>query len=209
MIVTNVELSKNELELVCNSEFILTKNRIIAKAHNLFGLLSEAYKTTLNNYKDILPPEVFATSPKIYKGENYLSLPYVLMDYPRVFSKDDVFAIRSFLWWGNFFSITLHLSGRFLQAFKHNIGYALKEQHPEDYFVCINNEQWQHHFEKTNYAALNETGFESIFEKPFFKLSKKLALKDWEKAPAFFETNYAGFLQLLAPVNYPGGERVL
>jgi hypothetical protein len=209
MIVTNVELSKNELELVCSSEFILTKNRIIEKAYNLFGLLSEAYKTTLNNYKEVLPPEVFATSPKIYKGENYLSLPYVLMDHPRLFSKDDVLAIRSFLWWGNFFSITLHLSGRYLHMFKHTIRYRLKEQHAEDCFVCINDEQWQHHFEKTNYAALNETEFESIFERPFIKLSKKLDLKDWEKAPAFFENNYAGFLQLLAPVNYPGGERVL
>jgi len=209
MIVTNVELSKNELELVCDSEFILTKNRIIEKAYNLFGLLSEAYKITLNNYKEVLPPEVFAASPKIYKGENYLSLPYVLMDHPRVFLKDDVFAIRSFLWWGNFFSITLHLSGRFLQAFKPNIRLALQEQHAQDYFVCINEAQWQHHFEKTNYISLNKIESESIFQKPFFKLSKKLDLKDWEKAPAFFETSYAGFLQLLAPLNYPGGERVL
>jgi hypothetical protein len=41
---TNVELSKNESELVINSEFILTKNRIIEKVYTLFGLLSEDYK---------------------------------------------------------------------------------------------------------------------------------------------------------------------
>jgi len=197
MMITNVELSKNELELVCNSEFILTKNRIIEKAYNLFGLLSETYKTTLNNYKEVLPAEVFKTSPKIYKGENYLSLPYVLMDHPRVFLKDDVFAIRSFLWWGNFFSITLHLSGRFLQPLKNNIRLSLKNREHNDYYVCIGEERWQHHFEKTNYASLSEIEPESVLQKPFLKLSKKLALTDWEKAPGFFESNYSDILSLL------------
>ena len=96
---TNVELSKNELELVINSEFILTKNRIIEKVYNLFGALSESYKNTLLRHVNTLPVEAFTTSPKIYKGENYLSLPYVMMDYPRVFLMDDIFAIRSFFWW--------------------------------------------------------------------------------------------------------------
>ena len=122
---TNVELSKNELELVTNSEFILTKNRIIEKVYNMFGALSETYKETLNEHTALLPTEVFASSPKIYKGENYLQLPYVMMDYPRIFLKDDVFAVRSFFWWGNYFSITLHLSGRYLQQFRNNILFNL------------------------------------------------------------------------------------
>lgn len=197
MKITNVELSKNELELVCDSEFILTKNRIIEKAYNLFGLLSETYKTTLEGYKTILPPEIFKASPKIYKGENYLSLPYVLMDHPRVFLKEDVFAIRSFLWWGNFFSITLHLSGRFLEAFKDNINASLENGEYNDHFVCINEEQWQHHFEKTNYVRLNETTSGDVLQRLFFKLSKKMALTEWEKAPDFFENSYLQFLRLL------------
>jgi len=197
MMITNVELSKNELELVCNSEFILTKNRIIEKVYTLFGLLNEDYKKELLTRESILPAEVFSFTPKIYKGENYLSLPYVLMDYPRVFLKDDVFAIRSFLWWGNFFSITLHISGRFLQPLKNNIRLSLKNREHNDYFACINEEQWQHHFEKTNYVSLNEIEPESVLQKPFLKLSKKLALTDWEKAPEFFESNYSVILGLL------------
>jgi len=117
MPTTNVELSKNELELVSSSEFILTKNRIIEKVYNLFGALSEQYKAALNEHREILPVDIFKTPPKIYKGENYLSLPYVMMDYPRMFSKEDVFAIRSFFWWGNYFSITLQLSGKYFYQF--------------------------------------------------------------------------------------------
>ena len=125
---TNVELSKNELELVTSSEFILTKNRIIEKVYNLFGALSETYKDALKAGEAFLPDEVFVTSPKIYKGENYLSLPYVMMDCPRIFFKEDMFAIRSFFWWGNYFSITLQLSGVYLEMYADKIVDFIKDK---------------------------------------------------------------------------------
>jgi hypothetical protein len=195
---TNVELSKNELELVTSSEFILTKNRIIEKVYNLFGTLSEVYKDSLNVYTGLLPVEVFAYSPKIYKGENYLSLPYVMMDYPRVFLKDDVFAIRSFFWWGNYFSITLHLSGRFLQTFKNNIELNLKKRNDEDHFVCINDKQWQHHFEETNYKPLREIeSVEKILNRSFIKIAKKIPLTKWNKASEFYANTYTDLIRML------------
>jgi len=196
---TNVELSKNELELVTNSEFILTKNRIIEKVYNLFGSLSEVYKERLNIYAGLLPAEVFAYSPKIYKGENYLSLPYVMMDYPRVFLKEDVFAIRSFFWWGNYFSVTLHLSGRFLQSFKNDIRLNLEKGDKEDYFVYINNEQWQHHFEETNYKPLREIeSVEKILNQPFIKIAKKIPLTQWNNILEFYANNYTDLIRMLS-----------
>jgi hypothetical protein len=195
---TNVELSKNESELVTNSEFILTKNRIIEKVYNLFGDLIGNYQTMLYEYITTLPAEVFSVSPKIYKGENYLGLPYVMMDYPRVFLRNDVLAVRSFFWWGNFFSITLHLSGKFLTEHKNNILCGLKNKNAADLFVCIHDEQWDHHFEITNYKSLNDINIEETLQKPFLKIAKKLSLTDWEKSFNFFESSCAALLKLLA-----------
>lgn len=198
MINTNVELSKNEFELVTNSEFILTKNRIIEKVYNLFGGLSETYKDLLNAHAAFLPAEVFASTPKIYKGENYLSLPYVMMDYPRIFLKDDVFAIRSFFWWGNYFSITLQLSGKFLQAFKNDIELKLKNRMDENYFICTNNVQWEHHFEGSNYTALQEiNSIQKILNNPFIKIAKKHSLNEWNSAFNFYKNNYEDLLALI------------
>ena len=195
---TNVELSKNELELVTSSEFILTKIRIIEKVYNLFGALSEAYKDALNLHKTNLPHEIIASSPKIYKGENYLNLPYVLMDHPRVFSKKDVFAIRSFFWWGNYFSITLHLSGKYLQLFKGNIQQKLNNRILDDYFICVNDEPWQHHFEETNYKLLKEIDFaEMHLDKPFLKIAKQLPLQKWNDAEGFYRKNYNSLLKII------------
>jgi len=195
---TNVELSKNESELVINSEFILTKNRIIEKVYKLFGLLNEDYKNELLNRERILPPEVFSFTPKIYKGENYLSLPYVMMDYPRVFLKDDVFAIRSFFWWGNYFSITLQLGGRFLQACRNKIELNLNNKIKADYFICINDAPWEHHFEESNYQSLKTIdSIEKILNKPFIKIAKRHSLSEWNNAITFYKSNYKNLLQLM------------
>ncbi|MFT4153742.1 hypothetical protein [Parafilimonas sp.] len=197
MAATNVELSKNELELVVNSEFILTKNSIIKKVYDLFGALSESYKTTLAENKTWLPREIVDTSPKIYKGENYLQLPYVMMDYPRIFFKGDVFAIRSFFWWGNYFSVTLQLAGKYFEHFKNTIHHNLKQQFNSDLFAGVNDDMWQHHFETSNYKPLNEADIDELLEKPFIKIADKLSLNEWNKAPGFFEGAYGRLLALL------------
>jgi len=195
---TNVELSKNESELVINSEFILTKNRIIEKVYTLFGLLSEDYKIKLLSCKTILPSEVFSSSPKIYKGENYLNLPYVMLDYPRVFLKENVFGIRSVFWWGNYFSITLQLGGRFLQACRIRVEANLKNEVNGDYFICINDAPWEHHFEESNYQSLKTIdSIETILNKPFIKIAKRHSLSEWNDAATFYRSNYENLLQLM------------
>lgn len=193
---TKVELSKNEMELVTNSEFILTKNRIIGKVYGMFGDLSETYKSLFNSYAPSLPQEALMPTPKIYKGENYLQLPYVMMDYPRVFSKEGIFAIRSFFWWGNYFSITLHLSGKYLKLFDCSLRAGADKL--EKYFACINNEQWHHHFELNNYQPLkNIPSIENLLKKPFIKLAKNLSLHEWNKAPGFYTDTYSEILGII------------
>ena len=89
-----VQLSAEEMRLVRDAAWILTKNSVMGKVVAMFGELSGGWK-----------------EPKISKGENYKGLPWVMLDYPRVFGKEDVYAIRTFFLWGHAFSITLHLKG--------------------------------------------------------------------------------------------------
>lgn len=197
MPATNVELSKKELELVVNSEFILTKNRIIQKVYDLFGLLSEDFRKTLNNFSNSLPAEAHLSSPKIYKGENYLYLPYVMMDYPRFFNKNDAFAIRCFFWWGNYFSITLQLSGKFFKRYKAVLSQFLKDKQHEAYFICVSASQWDHHFEESNYKPFNAISSEEILEKQFIKVAARLPLNNWNDAEIFFRKQYREFIEML------------
>ena len=97
-----------------------------------------------------------AIPPKISKGENYKGLPYLVLDYPRYFGKDDHFAIRSMFWWGNFFSITLHLSGIYKKMYENKIEASFTLLKEESFFIGISDDQWEHHFETSNYLPLEK-----------------------------------------------------
>ena len=57
------------------------------------------------------PSNAFLKAGKISKGDSYLDLPYFVLDYPRLFSKEDVFAYRVMVRWGHEISFTFHLGG--------------------------------------------------------------------------------------------------
>lgn len=186
--MANVKLSKDELELVTNAELILTKNRIIQKVYELFGELSIAYRELSKD----LDEDLLHIHPKISKGENYLGLPWVMLDYPRNFSRDDVFAIRSFFWWGKHFSITLQLQGKHQQQFAS----SLQQHISKGWCICIGSDAWQHHFEMDNYRLFNEADNLSAF--PYIKLAKKIPLHEWDNVFDFFTSNFAELRNILS-----------
>ncbi len=200
----NVKLSKTELSLVTDAAVILTKNNIIAKVYELFGALSEELQKLALDNSAILPPEARAVSPKIYKGEQYLGLPYVMLDYPRYYSGKDVIAVRCLFWWGNFFSITLHLSGKFRSFYETALRNWIKQHGNNNWFVCVHNDAWQHHFGPDNYQPL-PAGDENEFDetllggREFIKLAKRIPLEQWDSAIDFFTAEYRTLLRMFEP----------
>ena len=112
MDIAKIRLSPEEEALVATTDWILTKNNVLQKIKQLLLALQSRQQDLLLPFNS-LPEEVLKSSPKISRGENYKGLPWLVLDYPRYFNKADVFAIRTLFWWGNFFSITLHLSGSY------------------------------------------------------------------------------------------------
>ncbi|MDB5210816.1 MAG: hypothetical protein JWQ30_1643, partial [Sediminibacterium sp.] len=139
-------------------------------------------------------------SPKISKGEQYQGLPWVMLDHPRHFTATDAFAIRSFFWWGNFCSITLHLSGSCKEKYAAQIQKYFDSASPEGWYTGTGNDQWKHHFEEDNYIPLEKKEVHHFLEQPFIKLAKKISLKDWEELPVFFEESYREIVQMLTNV---------
>jgi len=168
-----IQLSDAEMELVQNAEILLTKNRIIGKVYELFGQVAE-----LVNYG-------VGPSAKISRGENYLGLPWVMLDYPRIFSRQEVFAVRVFFWWGNFFSVTLHCKGSYLQQHKQDILDNLPLLEKYGFHVCISNDEWRHEFTEDNYVPIATVGQATLREMlnagSFCKLSARISLEQWSR----------------------------
>ncbi len=202
MQASKILLSAEELNLAENSEWILTKNRIIQKIISLFAQLAGSFQENTFAYKQFLPPELFDLSPKISRGEQHRGLPYVMLDYPRIFSKENVFAIRSFFWWGNFFSLTLHLKGNYKDQFERNIKEHGSLLAQKNFFISIGEDEWRQDFEEDNYLPLNSTNgvlLNKYFSgKDFLKLAVKWPLRSSNEMEPILEDHHAFLLQVVA-----------
>ncbi len=187
---TKVTLSDGELALAAEMNFILTKRKIIDTAAMLFNsqlpALNAIFANKLQQFDTIK-----ARNPKITKGENYNGFPYVIMDYPASFEKDNIFALRTMFWWGNFFSITLHLSGKYKLAFEQNI---LKGQSDDSrLYLAVGDSEWQHHFGEDNYLAISKIPNEAlpiIRDKHFIKIALKYELHHWNMMQSVLPEGY-------------------
>ncbi len=196
-----IRLSQTEMEIATSTELILTKNAILQKVNQLLAALQQEQQLSLTKFAAALPPELVSSSPKISRGENYQGLPYLMLDHPRVFDQENIAAIRTMFWWGNFFSTTLHVSGKYKNAAEEKIIAAFPLLKKQGFFICVNEEQWEHHFEKYNYIPLGELRIgelqQLLTKKSFIKLANKISLQQWDEAPAMLLAFFDQLLTLL------------
>ena len=197
--IANVKLSQTEFSMVTDAEIILTKNRILSRVMDLFGALAADYREQLQSHW-VFSPEVLELSPKIYRGEQYQQLPYVTLDFPRYFTREDILAVRSFFWWGHFFSISLLLTGRFrreiIPLVKHSEGHSRFG----DWYVSAREDIWDQDKDTTLCKTLREVKEDTrlsgeLAVRPFVKVFKLLPLVQWEDAFDFFSLSYRELLQ--------------
>jgi hypothetical protein len=188
---SKLTLSDGEMQLVVNTDWILTKRKIIDTVQMFFGDLSIAMKEAI----------AVASLPKITKGENYQQLPYVLLDYPRCFEKENVFAVRTMFWWGNFFSCTLHLSGSYKTMFQQALEKNIMQLQQNNFFICVSSNEWEHHFESGNYIeanSLTETEIKAILsQRHFIKVAAKFSLYQWNEMDVVLQKAFSNAVRLL------------
>jgi len=196
MEVSKIHISSAEMELMQNAEIILTKNRVLEKVRALLEVVQHKQTEFIEKY--FIGDEIFKFSPKISKGENYLGLPYLILDYPRQSSKQDFFFIRTMFWWGNFFSCTLHMADQSKQIFKENIkqSYSLLKA----CYVNINDDPWVHHLKGSDYRkidSMTQKEFEEVCENfGHIKIADRHPLTEWSKMPFELFENWKLFLSV-------------
>lgn len=183
-----MSFTKNEIEVLNNTDFFCTKKVILNKVWNAledckikiqkeFELIIE-----LKNKYPILN-EIDINRGKISKGENYKDLPYLVLDFPALFNKKNIFTFRTFFWWGNFWSFTFHIQGDFLNAFKNKIITNYEELVLLDLNICINKTPWEYSKSKENYIDLNKISKSEIENLQFIKLTKFYPINDIKSIP--------------------------
>jgi hypothetical protein len=192
-------LTPEESVLVTNSSWLITKQRVVGKVYGLFGALSDKFSGILADYNEFIPAEITGVSPKIYKGEMYRQLPYVMLDNPRFFNQEDVFAIRAFFWWGNHFSLHLLLSGKYRMQFEASLRSHLTQGALDRWYFGVSEDPWEHHFEEDNYQQIQHLKNHSTMETagPYLKIANMHPLDEWKDAYSYYIDSYTHLLECM------------
>ena len=196
------DLDKQQLDYLHDTDFLLAKRKIINQLQGLLAISERALVRLVQQESfPSLPENCLVTAGKISRGENYRGLPYLVLDYPRLFNKEDIFTFRTMCWWGNFFSCTLHLQGAILAAYRSTLKETIfSASLPADTFICINNTPWEYHYQPDNYqllGSLSRDQVQHLLEKDFIKISRKTGLENYKFLPSFTTNCYSDFIKLL------------
>jgi hypothetical protein len=196
MEVSKIHLSSAEIELMQDAEIILTKNRILEKMKALLEEVQEQQIHFVENNN--LTNEIFKVSPKISKGENYLGLPYLILDYPRYSSENNFFFIRTMFWWGKFFSCALHLAKNSKEKFVDQIKSSRSQL--KNCYISVSEDQWVHHLKESDYRKINSLSQQQFDECcdsfTHIKIATRHSLTEWENAPSELFENWKLFLSV-------------
>jgi hypothetical protein len=196
MEVSKIHLSPAEMELMQNAEIILTKNRVLEKIKTLLETVQQDQTSFVQNHN--LKNEIFKVSPKISRGENYLGLPYLILDYPRQSSANEFFFIRTMFWWGNFFSCTLHLANTSKDIFKEKIKQS--KDLLGNYYISVGDDAWVHHLKESDYRKIDmmtrEQFIHSCESLGHIKIASRHSFNEWEKIPSHLFEDWKLFLSL-------------
>ena len=196
------DFDSQQLDYLHNTDFLLAKRKITAQLQRLLAASEqELVKLVQQEECTLLPENCHVIAGKISRGENYRGLPYLVLDYPRLFNKDDIFTFRTMCWWGNFFSCTLHLQGETLAAYRPSLKETLiAATLPADTFICTNTSPWDYHYQPDNYQLLTNLSpayIHKLLEKNFLKISRKTGLDNYKSLPSFTRTCFRDFIRLL------------
>ena len=97
----SADWSPVEVKLLNTVDIFLHKPAIMKKAEaNLTALKQEVIKT-LSQAPHPCPPESDIVKGQIVRGENHKGFPFISLDMPQMFSKNQMFTYRTLFWWGH------------------------------------------------------------------------------------------------------------
>lgn len=195
------ELTPEEAAVIESTHFILLKNSAIEKVMGLMGKLQEALAAYDRNSNFPFKPEWLLQGGKISKGEQYKGLPWVMLDYPRYFSKTEVFAFRTMFWWGHYFSATLHLAGNVKRYYSAVLESSYTKLADAGFQVYVQEDPWEHDFENGNYCFIDTLSLDEwktlVSRNDFIKVAKPFVIGHWGKIITDVVEAYAALLNIL------------
>ncbi len=184
----------DELALLSNPRFFEQKLQATEKLKRLMEEIRLALLEEIRPEELLAPSTTDFLKGQIAKGENYEGYPYVMLDFPKHFSKENIFTFRTLFWYGHTLIFSVIVAGTYLETYRQNF-----ERHYERlceaglYFGT--NDVWDWRESASRLLTVQEKANILVRHQPFIKLMKRLsptilACKDTvlKEAKSFYQT---------------------
>ncbi|HXC61202.1 MAG TPA: hypothetical protein VNV63_00885 [Nitrospiria bacterium] len=175
--------------MISDTDFFPAKAEIIRKLHEDSMRLRdqirmECKKTPLS----LAPAGTDFETGQLVKGEKFQDFPYVYLDFPKFFSRDEMFTFRSFFWWGHSLIFCWFLSGPRLDEYRKRLLACHKTISHQTVFLSTAGTPWEWGLEKPHAEFLDrikkERLKEILAERTFLKFGCSMPLKFLETPDA-------------------------
>ena len=193
----------DEIRMIRDADFFPAKAVIIRKFHDDFMRLRDHLRTECQkNFLGAGPAGCDLENGQLVKGEKFHDFPYAYLDFPKFFSKDEMFTFRSLFWWGHALFFCWFLSGPRLDEYKKRVlsGYAAIAG--QNVFLSTADSPWEWSLEKPHAVFLDhteETLKEILKDRTFLKLGCSLPLESLKTENAISQEGLRIF-KLLEPI---------
>ena len=180
---SSFKLTNKEFELILDTEYPLLKKNAIDKIQ---AQLHELGEHLIAN--PLITRLLHAQSYKISKGENYLNLPYLVLDLPKIDGNHFPILCRTMFWWGNYFSFNVFIRKDAYDM--DSFGKKLKQCASDNIHLLISDKIWQQDLDSEDYNQISEWSENIVTEGHYLKLSIKHPIEEidtlFEKATYYY-----------------------
>ncbi len=148
---------------------------------------------SLHGLGQLILTEYYPGSTQTYKvtrGENYLDMPYVVLDAPQLKSNKLAGKLRIMFWWGHYISVQLFLN-------THTITQSnLDSLCSGKYFILVTDNLFNNDLDTIDFTCLTEPGMKISFDQEITKVCMKIRISEMEE----METHIRTFIGDLNPL---------
>ena len=134
--------SDEEFAALENTQFFEAKTAATARMKGVFEELREALRPELPPNGWLCAGAVDTARGQLTTGEDYLGLPYVVLDFPKCFSREEFLTMRTLFWWGHYVAYALIMQGAWLAAAVERVAESLAELEAAGVEATVAEDPW-------------------------------------------------------------------
>lgn len=158
------KLTKHELHIISDADFMRTKQLLIKNISNYYNQIGEQLLTKYHADSGL--------THKVTRGENYLDMPYVVLDVPQLKPNNISRKLRIMVWWGHYVSLQY-----FVEANANNLKHAMQLP-AQNYKILTTQSLFNNHLESADFVEPNQLHEHSFSDLQYTKIAVSIPLNN-------------------------------